>query len=128
MKTFIASLLLISAVLTFVICNSCYIGGKIDELLEIAETLPADADAFEAGKDTLEEDMERLWQMWDESFNRIAFTAGYDNINRADDAILLMYISYRDGDGDDFAVARMTFCDGLKRLKMLESFTLDGIF
>ena len=56
------------------------------------------------------------------------FTAGYDNINRADDAILLMYISYRDGDGDDFAVARMTFCDGLKRLKMLESFTLDGIF
>ena len=73
MKTFIASLLLISAVLTFVICNSCYIGGKIDALLEIAETLPADADAFEAGKDTLEEDMERLWQMWDESFNRIAF-------------------------------------------------------
>ena len=128
MKTFIASLLLISAVLTFVICNSCYIGGKIDALLEIAEMLPADADAFEAGKDTLEDNMERLWQMWDESFNRIALTAGYDNINRADDAILLMYISYRDGDGDDFAVARMTFCDGLKRLKMLESFTLDGIF
>ena len=128
MKTFIASLLLISAVLTFVICNSCYIGGKIDALLEIAEMLPADADAFEAGKDTLEDNMERLWQMWDESFNRIAFTAVYDNINRADDAILLMYISYRDGDGDDFAVARMTFCDGLKRLKMLESFTLDGIF
>ena len=55
MKTFIASLLLISAVLTFVICNSCYIGGKIDALLEIAEMLPADADAFEAGKDTLED-------------------------------------------------------------------------
>lgn len=128
MKTFIASLLLISAVLTFVICNSCYIGGKIDALLEIAEMLPADADAFETGKDTLEDSMDLLWQMWDKSFNRIAFTAGYDNINRADDAILLMYISYRDGDGDDFAVARMTFCDGLKRLKMLESFTLDGIF
>lgn len=128
MKTFIVALLLISIVFTFVVCNSCYIGNKIDTLLEIAETLPSDADAFEADKNNIEEDMERLWQMWDESFNRIAFTAGYDNINRADEAILSMYISYRNGNGDDFAVARMSFCDGLKRLRMLESFTLDGIF
>lgn len=128
MKTFIVAILLISAVFTFVICNAYYIGGKIDALLEIAEALPADARTFEDSYTGTEEDMNRLWQMWDESFNRIAFTTGYDNINRADDALLSMYISYQNGNGDDFAVARMTFCDGLKRLKMLESFSLDGIF
>jgi len=128
MKTFVVAILLISAVFTFVLCNAYYIGGKIDALLEIAETLPADARAFEADYAKTEETINRLWQMWNESFNRIAFTTGYENINRADDALLSMYVSYQNGNGDDFAVAKMTFCDGLKRLKMLESFSPDGIF
>ncbi len=127
MKTFLVSLVLTAAVLTFVICNSLYIGGKIEELLAIAEELPADADAFEADAAAAEEKMEQLWTLWDESFARIAFTSGYENINRADDAILTMYISFQNRNADDFTIARMTFCDGLKRLKMLESFSLDGI-
>lgn len=127
MKTFLVSLVLTAAVLTFVICNSLYIGGKIEELLAIAEELPADADAFEADAAAAEEKMEQLWTLWDESFERIAFTSGYENINRADDAILTMYISFQNRNADDFTIARMTFCDGLKRLKMLESFSLDGI-
>lgn len=126
MKTFLVSLVLTAAVLTFVICNSLYIGGKIEELLAIAEELPADADAFEADA-AAEEKMEQLWTLWDESFERIAFTSGYENLNRADDAILTMYISFQNRNADDFTIARMTFCDGLKRLKMLESFSLDGI-
>ena len=61
MKTFLVSLVLTAAVLTFVICNSLYIGGKIEELLAIAEELPADADAFEADAAAAEEKMEQLW-------------------------------------------------------------------
>lgn len=128
MKTFIVALLLFGTVLTFVICNAFYIGKKIDSLLEIAESLPADASTFEAEYAEIETDIARLWQIWDESFNRIAFTTGYDNINRADDALLSLYVSFQNGNADDFTVARMTFCDGLKRLKMLESFSPDGIF
>ena len=57
MKTFLVSLVLAAAVLTFVICNSLYIDGKIEELLAIAEELPADADAFEADAAAAEEKM-----------------------------------------------------------------------
>ena len=127
MKTFLASLILAGAVLTFVICNASYIGGKIDDLLALAEALPSTAEAFEAEDPIAKEKMETLWELWDKSFERIAFTSGYDNINRADDALLTMYVSFQNGNADDFTTARMAFCDGLKRLKMLESFSLDGI-
>lgn len=128
MKTFIASLLLVSIVLTFVICNMLYICGKIDDMLEIIETLPSDSSAFETEYDTLREPMETLWHIWDSSFNRIAATTGYDNINRADDAMIMLYTSYQNRDGNNFSLARLTFSDSIKRLKALESFSLQSIF
>ena len=127
MKTFLIALILAGSVLTFVICNAFYIGGKVDELLATAQELPADAEAFEATAGTAKEKMEKLWQLWDACFERIAFTSGYDNLNRADDAMLTMYVSFQNENTDDFMIAKMTFCDALKRLKLLESFSLNGI-
>jgi len=127
MKTFITALLIMAVVLTFVICNTVYITGKIDAMLDIAESLPADADAFDADYNSTKEAVERLWQMWDHTIDAIAFTSGYDNINRADDAITTLCISYRNQNGDDFSVARQSFCDSMKRLRKLESFHPDGL-
>ena len=128
MKTFIAALLLVSIVLTFVLCNMFYICGKIDEMLAIVETFPTDDAAFEAEYDTLREPMEKLWTVWDSNFNRIASTTGYENINRADDAIIMLYTSYQNRDGNNFSLACLTFTDSIKRLKALESFSLQSIF
>lgn len=128
MKTFITSLLIMAVVLTFVICNTVYITRKIDAMLDIAESLPADADAFDADYDNTKQVVERLWEMWDSNIDAIAFTAGYDNINRADDAITTLCISCRNQNGDDFSVARQSFCDSIKRLRKLESFHPDGLF
>ena len=128
MKTFITALLIMAVVLTFVICNTVYITGKIDAMLTLAESLPADADAFDADYDNTKQVVEQLWEMWDSSIDAIAFTAGYDNINRADDAITTLCISYQNQNGDDFSVARQSFCDSIKRLRKLESFHPDGLF
>ena len=128
MKTFIASIAIIMAVLTFVICNAAIVTGKIDELLTIAEALPADADAFDEAYDALAGEMERLRALWDKTMPFLAVTVGYDNLNRADEAFVSLYVNYENRNGDDFTVARMHFCDGLRRLRMLEGFHPNGIF
>ena len=127
MKTFIVSLILASLAFGFVVWNSVCISAKLDNLLELAEALPADADAFDENDPATKEHMEALWQLWDKNFNRIAFTSGYENIDRADDAAVTMYVSFQNGSADDFTIARQAFCDGIERLKTLESFTLNGI-
>lgn len=48
MKTFIASLILLCAVATFIAFNTAYIVRISDEMLEIAESLPESKAAFEA--------------------------------------------------------------------------------
>ena len=82
---------------------------------------------FDENDPATKEQMEALWQLWDKNFNRIAFTSGYENIDRADDAAVTMYVSFQNGNADDFTIARQAFCDGIERLKTLESFTLNGI-
>lgn len=128
MKTFLISVLLFCVVLILVICNALYIRKTTEELLILAESLPADADAFEAQYHAAAEEMDALYTLWDKSFMRLAFTTGYDNINRADDAMLSMYVNFENKSGEDFAVSRAIFCDGVRRLQSLESFSFHGIF
>lgn len=126
MKTFIAALAILISVLIFVLCNMVSITQKIDAMLTIAERLPSDKTEFE-GQD-LASDVTNLWQFWDGNFGAIAFTCGYDNLNRADDAMLSLFISWKNQNADDFCVARKIFCDSLERLRKLESFHIDGLF
>ena len=128
MKTFIASLSIIMAVLIFVIWNAATVTGKINALLEIIENLPADAEAFDAEADAISDEIERLRALWDEAMPFLTLTVGYDNLNRADESFIALYVSYGNRNGDDFTVARMHFCDGLHRLRTLEGFHPDGIF
>ena len=128
MKTFIASLSIIMAVLIFVICNAATVTGKLNVLLEITEALPADAEAFDAEADDIADEVERLRVLWDETMPYLSLTVGYDNLNRTDEAFIALYVSYGNRNGDDFTVARMHFFDGLRRLRMLEGFHPSGIF
>lgn len=128
MRTFIVSLVILTLIAVLVIWNAVYIGSTADALLTLAESLPADKDAFERGGEDAALIMDSLYRLWDDRFPRLSFIVGYDNINRADDAVLQMRVCFDNDNADDFCVVQAIFCDGIRRLQSLEGFSFHGIF
>ena len=127
MKTFLAALVLFALIVGFVVWNTVDLQKTFQELLTLTESLPFEAQDFRKDAKT-QETVERLYRLWDQKFDRIAFTSGYDNCNRADEALGSLFIHFQNDNAEDFTHARLIFWDSLRRLKMLESFHLDSIF
>lgn len=127
MRTFLVALLIFLSITAFVVVNAVYIGGTAKELLALAEKLPADAESFERSGEEAKETMDALYALWDSRFRRLTRTTGYDSLDRADEAILEMRVHFENGNGEDFSVAEQTFLDAVRRLRELESFSLNGI-
>jgi len=101
---------------------------RIDAMLELTETLPQTEKDFEQLSPDTEETVRQLIGLWDREFPFIAFTAGYENTNRCDEAIGALSVHYQNGSVSDFTVALAVFCDALSRLRILEGFHLESIF
>ena len=95
-------------------------------MLEITEALPLEAKDFKKDDETRAL-VDKLYNLWDKKMGRIVFTGGYDNCNRADEAISALYIHYHNDNGGDFTHARLVLLDSLNRLKMLEGLHFDSI-
>ncbi len=121
MKTFLISLVILCSIVGFVIWNAWDLNKTINEMLALTDALPIEATEFSRDEKT-EETISALWQLWERKFYRIAFTGGYSNCNRADEAIVALFIHYQNGNAEDFTHARLLFWDSLRRLKKLESF------
>ena len=126
MKTFIAAIVILSAIIGFVIWNTIDLQKTLGEMLEITEALPLEAKDFKKDEETRAL-VDKLYNLWDKKMGRIVFTGGYDNCNRADEAISALYIHYHNDNGGDFTHARLVLWDSLNRLKMLEGLHFDSI-
>lgn len=91
MKTFIVSVLLLCAVLTFIVFNTTYICSRSDEMLETVDSLPQSKEDFEADISAAFEKTQKLWDLWDKTIDKFAYTIGYSHIDRADDSIAELY-------------------------------------
>ena len=127
MKTFIVSVLLLCAVLTSIVFNTTYICSRSDEMLETVDSLPQSKEDFEADISAAFEKTQKLWDLWDKTIDKFAYTIGYSHIDRADDSIAELYAAAKNGDGESFITAAMKFKDCLTRLKKLESFDFSSI-
>ena len=127
MKSFVFAVFLLSAVTLFITVNSAKTVERIDTMLALADVLPKSEEDFSAAE-CIDGDVLALVELWDREFPAIAFTAGYDNTNRCDEAIGALSVHFRNGNGAEFAVALSEFCDGLYRLKILEGFHWEGVF
>ena len=127
MRSFIFAVFLLSAVTVFTAINAVQTVRRIDEMLALADTLPKNEEEFSSAED-IDKNVLALIELWDREFPAIAFTAGYDNTNRCDEAIGALEVHFRNNNGADFAVALSEFCDGISRLRILEGFRLEGIF
>lgn len=127
MKTFLGAVAIFLVIIAFVIMNMVHIEKLAGEMLSLCEALPRDTDEFLRDHDRVMADVERLWTLWDKSVERFALTIGYDNIDRADDALTELYFSAKNRDGEMFVTAAGKFYDALRRLRELEQFNLQSI-
>ena len=127
MKSFIFAVCLLLTVGLFVTVNAFHTVYRIDILLEIANQLPKTEAEFENAAD-IDEAVFSLISRWDKEIPFIVCTAGSGNINRCDEAIGALAVHFQNQSGAEFAVALSEFCDGLKRLRILEGIHPEGIF
>lgn len=128
MKSFIFALLMLLSVCIFVTVNACKTTSRIDAMLSITEILPKNEEEFKNQTKKTETAVLELTRLWGKYFPLIAFTAGYENTNRCDEAIGALEIHFANSNGEDFSVSLSEFCDALSRLRMLEGFHWQGIF
>ena len=116
------------SVCIFITVNACKTTARIDEMLSLTEILPKNEDEFKNQTKETETAVMELTRLWEKYFPSIAFTAGYENTNRCDEAIGALEIHFANGNGEDFTVSLSEFCDAISRVRMLEGFHWQGIF
>ena len=128
MKTFVIALLLMGIIFVFVCYNSLTILHKTDILLTMAENFPANAAEFEEKKRTIAHEVESFSILWDSSVPMLTYTSGYENLNRADEAAILLYAAFLNDCAADFVAARYDFCDAMRRLRSFEKISFSSVF
>ena len=128
MKTFLAALLLMAVIVGFAALNTILVIKKTDELLGIAESFPANDIQFEAKKNDLSEKVTDFATLWSKAIPFLAYTSNYQNLNRADEAVTLLYASFQSDPAADFIAARYDFLDAMRRLRSLEAISFSSVF
>ncbi len=119
MKTFLIALCLFFLTMSFVVWNTWDLQKTYHEMLRLAEALPTEASDFRQDAET-EALVQTLYHLWDRQFPRIALTGGYENYNRADEAMESLWIHYQNDNANDFTHARLLFWNSLHRMQKLE--------
>ena len=127
MKSFIFALLMLLSIAIFVIFNSNQTTSHIDKMLTLAEKLPKTKKDFENQSENTEIIFRELTGLWKTYFPLISFTAGYENTDRCDEAMIALSVHFENGNGEDFSAAVSEFRDSLARLKILEGLHWQGI-
>lgn len=127
MKSFIFALLILLSITIFVTVNANWTVSKIDELRALTEILPKTTAEFETMSEQAKLAVYELTELWERCFPVIAFTAGYENTNRCDEAIGALAIHFQNGSAAEFAVEISEFRDSLARLRILEGVHWQGI-
>lgn len=128
MKTFICALVIVCILTGVVVLNMLSINRTVDEMLDIASSVPENDDDIADDFSDVAEKIEKLWELWDKKITKLAYTVGYDDINRADDAMCELYTSYVTKSKDSFITARLKFIDAVRRIKQMENFNPHSIF
>ena len=121
-------MILLFSVAVFIGLNAYQTVSAVDEMLKLAEKLPQNTSDFQENWETNRFLVQKVVSLWDEKFPHIAFTAGYENTNRCDEAIGALTVYFENKSGIEFFVSLQEFQDALQRLRILEGFHLEGIF
>lgn len=121
-----AALLLLVSV--FVTWNGIYVSSEIGSVREMASLLPKESTEMKNRAAEGNELCRRIAEKWDAVFPYLTYVCSYQELNRADDAVLELTAAFRDEQYEDAAAARGKLLDAIRRLAELEGLTFGGIF
>jgi hypothetical protein len=128
LKSFIIACILLGLVGTFVCLHTHHTAEILNEISALTQAIPTTETEFFTEYASVSSYISELCSLWDRYFSYIAFTIGYDNTNRCDEAICDLQAYCENRSAEDFAAALLRFRDALDRLRMLESFHPQSIF
>ena len=128
MKSFVIACILLAGISVFVCLHTHHTTEVLEDMTALTRTFAQSEEDFFNEYENMRDNVEKLYHLWDEHFSYIAFTVGYNNINRCDEAIGDLHISFQNRNADDFFAALARFRDALSRLRILESFHPESIF
>lgn len=128
MRSFLIACVLFFCVIAFVFGHACYVSAILTEIYGLTQDLPQTEAEFSTQYSSVSARISELCALWDRHFPYIAFTVGYDNTNRCDDAVGDLEAYCKNRNADEFIAALTRFRDALSRLRTLESFHPESIF
>lgn len=117
MRSFVVALIILGSVVFVTMCNTVYVGNRIDELLYVCEKL-------ESGSSDLLTD--ELTSRWQNCRDIISLTTHRSEMERAESAILSLE-HYLDVPSD-YNTQLAILISILEHIKSAQSFSLDNIF
>ena len=128
MKSFMIACLLLTVISVCVCLHTHHTTEILEEMTALSQTFAQSEEEFFNEYENMRENVEKLYHLWDEHFSYIAFTVGYSNTNRCDEAIGDLHIYFQNRDAGDFIASLARFHDALSRLRILESLHPESIF
>lgn len=129
MKTFLISIGVTVVMFVLVGLNMCMVNRETDALFSLIEELPQSTESYSAfDSETLGSLTDGIVSRWESGIERFSSTLGYDNVNRASDAVNELSAAYTADDSESYIRAADKLRDALERLRMMENISFDSIF
>lgn len=117
MRSFIVALIILGAVAFTTVCNSLYVGNRVDEMLSVCQKLQRGGSAILT---------DELLLRWQDCRDIISLTTHRSEIERAENAMLSLE-HYLDVPAD-YNTQLAILISILDHIKSAQSFSLDNIF
>lgn len=115
-------------ILASLIVHTVIISGMTGELKAAADALPEEEAVMTDAPQALAEQVEALNALWDRTVPYLSYTVSYAQIDRADEAVAELEASVRAEDGDAYLAASAKCRDMMRRIHLLQSVSLSGLF
>ena len=124
MRSFVISVILLTAVTAFVIVDIAIMKNYCAELIELTDSLPKEEENYKDGKDTID----RISEKWQKRAVLISYLMDYREVDRVNIALSDMKNAFYSGDFQQYTVYSDEFRHAVIRLMQISSVTLENIF
>ena len=128
MKSVITAAVLLIVSIFGCLYLSSAVSARIDELYKMTEALPQNQSTYKEHQAVYLSAAEDIGTYWSETVPFFSYVCGYAAMNRADEAVWMLYAAMQAEDHASAMIARYQLLDALRRMRELERISLASIF
>ena len=121
MKGFVASLILLVALLGGIVANYFYINKVADTLNEQLDSLPA------VGEDGCEEEVKRLLDYWETQMDMVGLSVSFTTVDRVNEQVTVLLACAACNDVYGYQTALALLRDAIGDMRRLETFSIGNL-